>query len=268
MRSATDADRWLDRPDARLRWREGGAGPALLLLHGWALDLTLFEPFVAAARAHLRLVRMDRRGYGASSGEPSLPADVVDAIALMDAAGIDRFAVLGMSQGARVAAGIARAASARVTHVILDGAPALRGLADEEHEPELPLADLRRLAREDMAALRAALRSHPLLALARHGEAAAALLHEQLERYPAADLRSMHPPPPPPGFPSGRATFPQPVLVLNGARDSAARLRIGRRLATVLPRARREVLADAGHLACLDDPEGYARIVLEFLSPR
>ena len=89
-----DDDRWLDRPGARLRWRDGGQGPTLLLLHGWALDLTLFEPFVAAARTSLRLVRFDRRGYGRSSGEPALPTDVEDAFATLDAASVARVVFL------------------------------------------------------------------------------------------------------------------------------------------------------------------------------
>jgi len=263
----TDVDRWLETPGARLRWRDsGGDSPALLLLHGWALDADLFELFVLAARHQLRLLRFDRRGYGRSSGEPALPTDVDDAIAVLDAAGIGRCAVLGMSQGARVAAAVARRAPDRVSHVVLDGAPALRGLADEEHEPELPLERLRRFAREDDTALRAELSTLPLLRLARPHAEAESLLRAQILRYPASDLRTTTAPPPPPGFPGGRAELAQPVLVLNGAHDSPARLRIGRRLAQVLPHARREVLPQAGHLAALDDPEGYARAVIAFVS--
>lgn len=260
-----DEDRWLDRPGARLRWRDGGQGPALLLLHGWALDLTLFEPFVAAARADLRLVRFDRRGYGCSSGEPALPTDVDDAFATLDVAGIAQCAVLGMSQGARVAAAMARVAPERITRVVLDGAPALRGLADEEHEPELPLERLRSLAREDLGALRRTLAAHPLLRLVEPRPEAIALLEQQLARYPATDLLTRRPAPPPPPFPRGRAAFTQPVLVLNGEEDSAARLRIARRLAAVLPDARRVVLPRAGHLACLDDPVAYAAGVVPFV---
>jgi pimeloyl-ACP methyl ester carboxylesterase len=33
-----------------------------------------------------------------------------------------------------------------------------------------------------------------------------------------------------------------------------------------LPDARREVLTDAGHLACLDDPDAYAATVLKFVA--
>jgi pimeloyl-ACP methyl ester carboxylesterase len=260
-----DDDRWLDRPEATLRWRDGGAGPAILLLHGWALDLDVFEPLVATARRELRLVRFDRRGYGLSAGEPSLAADVDDAFAVLDCAGIERCAVLGMSQGARVAAALARREPRRITHVVLDGAPALRGLADEAHEPELPLDRLRALAGESSATLLAALRAHPLLTLVHADARNAARLDAILARYPARDLHPSHSPSPPPVFAAGEAAFLQPALILNGERDSATRQRIGRRLAQVLPGARRQVLPAAGHLACVDAPAAYAASLCSFL---
>ncbi len=207
---------------------------------------------------------MDRRGYGDSSGEPVLEADVEDVYALLDRAGVERCGVLGMSQGARVAAAMARQAPARIDRVILDGAPALRGLAEEMHEPELPLERFRALAAStDLGALRVELARHPLLQLARPDGPASSLLAAQLARYPANDLRVVRPPSPPNArYP---AAFAQPVLVLNGALDSPARLRIGDRLAAVLPRATRVVLDGAGHLACLDAPQAYARALLRFI---
>jgi pimeloyl-ACP methyl ester carboxylesterase len=263
------ADRWLERPQSRLRWRIDGPDYApegsLLLVHGWALDLSVFELVAGHLRDRLRVLRFDRRGYGASTGEPALEADVEDAFALLDAAGIDRCAVLGMSQGARVVGAMARRAPGRITHVILDGAPALRGLADEEHEPELPLEEFRRLARTNPARLREALAHHPLLRLAHPSPAASAILDATLAAYPATDLLTVHAPAPPAPSLLHPAAFAQPSLVLNGERDSAARLRIGRRLAQALPHAQRRVLPGAGHLACLDHPQAYALAVLDFL---
>jgi pimeloyl-ACP methyl ester carboxylesterase len=259
-------DHWLERPGARLRWRDEGTGPTLLLLHGWALDLSLFDPLVARLGDGVRCLRFDRRGYGESSGDPALETDVADAFALLDATATRHCAVLGMSQGARVAAALARRAPARVSHVVLDGAPALRGLAEEEHEPELPLEEYRRLAEHDLPGLRAALSGHPLLQLARPTDASRTLVEAIIARYRAVDLLSTVPAPPAPASAASLpSAFDQPVLVLNGAEDSQARLRIGMRLATVLPNACRVVLADAGHLACLDQPAAYADALCAFL---
>ena len=61
------ADRHLSVPGARLRYRDEGAGPAVVFVHGWTLDLDMWEPQAPLA-AQLRLVRFDRRGFGLSSG--------------------------------------------------------------------------------------------------------------------------------------------------------------------------------------------------------
>jgi pimeloyl-ACP methyl ester carboxylesterase len=261
-------DRWLARPGARLRWRDEGPGegtaPTLLLLHGWALDLDLWDPFARVGAGRLRLLRFDRRGYGLSTGTPSLEADYSDALALLDAAGVERCAVLGMSQGARVAAALALTRPGRFSHLVLDGAPALQGLADEDHEPEIPLEDYRRLlAERGAAALAVALASHPLFQLVTRDAATATLLGRLLARYPAHDLRSSVPHAA--GDDAAAAALRLPTLVLNGAGDTPLRLRIGDALAAALPRSTRRLLPRAGHLACLDDPDGYAGVLLQFL---
>ncbi|HEV7445203.1 MAG TPA: alpha/beta fold hydrolase, partial [Steroidobacteraceae bacterium] len=66
-----DNDRFLEMTDARLRYRDEGTGPAILLIHGWSLDLDMWEPQVGDLSRSFRLIRFDRRGYGLSSGKPS-----------------------------------------------------------------------------------------------------------------------------------------------------------------------------------------------------
>jgi pimeloyl-ACP methyl ester carboxylesterase len=57
----------------------------------------------------------------------------------------------------------------------------------------------------------------------------------------------------------------QPMLVLNGAQDSAQRRNIGQKLAAHVPGARHVIIEGAGHLACLDDPATYARALGDFV---
>ena len=58
------ADRYFKVADARLRYRDEGQGPAVMLVHGWTLDLEMWDPQVSALRDGFRLVRLDRRGHG------------------------------------------------------------------------------------------------------------------------------------------------------------------------------------------------------------
>src|SRR5499427_10094023 len=82
---------------ARLRFRDEGRGPAVLLVHGWTLDLEMWDPQVSALRDRFRLIRLDRRGHGLSDGVPAPQQDSEDLGALCKHLGLTRVAVLGMS---------------------------------------------------------------------------------------------------------------------------------------------------------------------------
>ena len=86
-------------------------GPAVLLLHGWPCDIHAYAdvaPFLAAHGYHVIVPSL--RGYGTTrflsddtfrNGQQAVLA--VDALALMDALGIDQAIVAGFDWGARTA---------------------------------------------------------------------------------------------------------------------------------------------------------------------
>src|SRR2546429_74906 len=49
---ARSADRYLSADGARLRYRDEGDGPPVVLVHGWTLDLEMWDPQVDAPIAH------------------------------------------------------------------------------------------------------------------------------------------------------------------------------------------------------------------------
>lgn len=251
------ADHYIEHAGARLRWRSEGSGPAVVLLHGWALDLSIWNLLAPLLAARFTVLRFDRRGFGLSEGVADIHRNVDDLRAIMDAAGMQQAALLGMSQGARLALHFALAQPARVSALVLDGAPEI------ESESELPLALYRqRLESGGVAALRAMILTHPLMQLHTMQPAARAALLECLSHYRGLDLLHAVP----------RATAPDlakiaaPTLVLNGMLDSEARREAGRHIAAAIAGAERVELPDAGHLALLDAPEAYANAVSGFLS--
>ena len=252
-----DADRHLAREGARLRWRESGAGPALVLIHGWALSLDYWDPVVPLLASAHRVLSYDRRGFGLTQGryDPNEACD--DLLALLDAAGAQSAILVGMSQGARVAIHTAIRAPRRVSRLILDGAPLL------EAETELPLARYRELRDgESPAAMQREILAHPLMQLAGPDDARQGLLARCVATYRGADLDGGWQAVPAPDV----ALISQPTLVLNGAQDSPERRAAGSQLSQDITRARRMELDGAGHLAALDDPRGWSEAVLEFSS--
>src|SRR5262245_58222574 len=96
--------------EAAIYLRTGGAGPPLLLLHGYPQTHVIWHRIAPALAPHFTLVRPDLRGYGRSKGPPpdaghanySKRAMAGDMVAVMAALGHERFALAGHDRGGRV----------------------------------------------------------------------------------------------------------------------------------------------------------------------
>jgi pimeloyl-ACP methyl ester carboxylesterase len=255
MSTRAAPDRYLELGGVRLHWQIEGSGPPIVLLHGWALDLHSWDSLVALLAPRFTVLRFDRRGFGLSGGAPDIHANVSDLLALLDAAGIDRPVLVGMSQGARLAIHFSLEHPQRTRALVLDGAPAL------EAESELPLARYRSLLEsQGPAALQREVLRHPLMQLHGTAPAAARLLADVVARYGGQDL--LHPPKSRRKPDLGAITAP--VLILNGSDDSGERREAGRGLQIAIPGASHLMLQGAGHLAMLDNPAAYAQALDTF----
>jgi class 3 adenylate cyclase/pimeloyl-ACP methyl ester carboxylesterase len=135
----------------RLAYAKVGSGPALLRSAHWLghleydWELPILRHFLLSLASTFSLTRYDARGNGLSDwdvGELSLEAWVNDMETVADAAGLDRFALLGVSQGCAVSIAFAVRHPERVTHLILLG-----GFATGVNKnPNLTPADRERFA--------------------------------------------------------------------------------------------------------------------------
>jgi len=259
---------FLDLKGSRLHYRIAGHGMPVLLLHGWALDGTLWTPQLAALTRHHRVVVVDRRGYGQSTGQPSIEREVGDLRVLCARLGLRRPAVVGMSQATRVALRLAQSRSLGVSQLVLDGPPEPPRSAPDATVEDPPITQYRELiASRGVNAFRRAWGQHPLVRLHAGGTSARRLLADMTRRYGARDLTR-------PGRPGSgsRKVMPalirQPVLVLCGDRDLAYRQDAARTLSTQLPKGRLRRLPGAGHLPNLDTPRAYDQALSSFLRRR
>lgn len=260
-----DVDQYFTTDDARLRYRDEGHGPPVLMVHGWTLDLEMWEPQVAVLCDAFRLIRFDRRGFGLSSGRPSVAQDIADIGSLCDHLAIGRVALVGMSQGVRAVMGFALAAPERASCMILDGPPDC-GRDPLSADDEVPIGYYRGVARSrGMGALRRELATHPLLSLRTSDPRMHEILSAMIMRYPGNDLVE---PSVTPGAPAGSSligSINMPVLVITGDHDLASRTRAANDLAGQLRTAVRVVIQASGHLPNLDNPTGYNAVVRRFL---
>jgi 3-oxoadipate enol-lactonase/4-carboxymuconolactone decarboxylase len=97
---------------------EGPAhAPPVLLLHSLGTTLHMWDPQAAALTRRYRVIRMDMRGHGlteAPDGPYSMAMLAQDALALLDALGVERAHVGGVSIGGRIALQMAAMAPRRV----------------------------------------------------------------------------------------------------------------------------------------------------------
>src|SRR4051812_9443671 len=104
----------------RLYYDVAGAGPPLVLVHGFTLDARMWDDQIDDLARHYRVVRYDLRGFGRSALPGSEEyADTEDLHALLEHLGIDAAIVVGMSMGGEVAANFALDFPAAVRALVL-----------------------------------------------------------------------------------------------------------------------------------------------------
>jgi haloacetate dehalogenase len=121
----------IDLGETTIFARAGGAGPPLLLLHGYPQSHMMWARVAAALKDRFTVVAADLRGYGRSSAPTSQRGEryskrvmAKDAVALMAALGHERFALAGHDRGGRVAYRLALDHPDRVTKLaVLDIVP-------------------------------------------------------------------------------------------------------------------------------------------------
>jgi len=243
-----------------------GDGPALLLVHGFPLDHSLWAHQVAAL-ARWRRIAPDLRGAGASDapdGGYSMATYADDLARLLDRLQIARAVVAGLSMGGYIAFEMLRRHRARVAGLILvdtraeaDGADARKG-RDE----------MMNVARTEGAAA-VAERMVPRL-LGRSSQQTQPQVVEQ--------VRGMIARTPVPGIVGALAamrdrpdstpllpTIDVPTLVVVGAEDEMTPPSAARAMASAIPAAALTTIAGAGHLSPLEAPTAVTRVLAEFL---
>src|SRR5690348_1347490 len=109
----TPETRYAKSGDVRIAYQVFGSGPVdLVFIPGYISNIEHYWEWPDAARwlnhlgSHARVLLFDKRGTGLSDrmGQSSLEQRMDDARAVMDAAGVERGALMGISEGGSLAA--------------------------------------------------------------------------------------------------------------------------------------------------------------------
>jgi pimeloyl-ACP methyl ester carboxylesterase len=125
----------------RLAYDRTGAGPAVLLLHGWPGDRTDYRAVVPLVSRDADVVVPDLRGFGESDKHDAEPARQYSAAAqarsvagLIEELALGRVDIVGYDNGSRIAQAIARDRPDLVRALVI--APPLPGIGDRILSPQ------------------------------------------------------------------------------------------------------------------------------------
>lgn len=109
---------------ARIAVDDRGDGPATpaLLIHAGVTDKRSWSPLSDMLSPHRRCLAYDARGFGETTATPEDVSLTGDALAVLDACGVDRAVVVGASMGGRTAIDLTLAHPDRVAALVLIGA--------------------------------------------------------------------------------------------------------------------------------------------------
>jgi len=128
----TFTSRYIDTGDVRLHVVIGGNGPPLLLVHGWPETWYAWRLLMPALARDFEVIAVDQRGIGLSDKpEDGYDTDTLarDLVALMDALGHERFAVIGHDTGFAIGYALSANEPDRVDRVALAEIPGAPGAA-------------------------------------------------------------------------------------------------------------------------------------------
>lgn len=250
-----------------------GEGPALVLLHGWGLNVRVWDPLAEALGGRFRLIAVDLPGHGHSPWQAArapahrqvqwIRATVAPLL------GNSPYALLGWSLGAELALEWASARPQGLERLLLFaatprftsapdwpyGAPADRlerlaqGLRNDYRRTVSDFLELQVRGSASGEAVLAQLRA----ALFAHGEARPEALAAGLDILRETDLRTV------------MGDIDTPALVVAGQYDRVLLPAASRALAEAMPRARYVEIRRAAHAPFLSHASEISDLMTEFL---
>jgi 3-oxoadipate enol-lactonase len=235
--------------------------PALVFLHGFALDARMWRRQVDAFANDRRVMIVDLPGFGPQARDVGEVEPATELARAMDAAKLDRAHLVGMSFGAAVAADFALAYPGRVESLVLV-APMLLGrrLGIEAWSRCVDLAN-----DGDKTTAAELWLDDPLFETLRQDEELFEEVRQIVLDYGGGHwtgkvTSSFHHPDPVPALKQLKV----PTLVISGEADIPSFMLMAEAYAKTIPNARREIVQGVGHHVSLEAPSHFNELIRAF----
>ena len=251
----------------RLHYEDsGGTAEPVVLAHAIGMDHRMWDDLASRLRLTHRVVRFDARGHGQSPVPPrpySLGAMSADALALVDALGIDKAHWVGLSMGAMIGIAFALEHPDRLGRLVLANTTSSYGPEGRS----MWQARARAVEQGGLAAINDMVMSRYFSEEFRAAHADAVVqvsrrfLATPVEGYlgccdAIADL----------DFTADLSRIHARTLVIAGAADAGTPPAMSQVIAERIPGAQMAVIAGAAHLSAVEKPADFAALVKGFLA--
>ena len=257
-------DKFVTVYGAKIHYVEAGSGAPVILIHGLADTVTIWDPVIPALAARFRVIALDQIGFGRSDKpllnyRVSTPVDFLDGF--LTELKIERASLVGNSLGGWVAAAYALAHPERVERLVLSDAAGYAALA--KTMDSRALRALRVASRDDIRYLGplafhdkrfyqdvdAAFKER---VTAGDSYTVAQVLDSMIRGDDALDNKLQ--------------TLKQPTLVLWGREDKLIPLSFGEQFHREIVNSRLRIIDNCGHMPQLECPNEFSAAVLKFFS--
>jgi 2-succinyl-6-hydroxy-2,4-cyclohexadiene-1-carboxylate synthase len=259
---------------AMINVETAGAGPPLVLLHGFTGSAASWDGHMDAFAQRYRVAAVDLIGHGQSDapadpGRYTIAHEIEDVIGVLDHLGMARVTLAGYSMGGRVALATAIAAPERCAALVLESASP--GIVDLESRMVREAQDnemATSIIRDGIESFVDRWERHPVFAsqASLPDEVRSGLRRQRLQNRPvglANSLRGLGQGVQPP-LHDFLAEVRVPTLLITGALDEKYRA-LAAEMQARMPGALVEVVDGAGHAVHVEQPEAFQRLVLDFL---
>ena len=271
----------------RLAYDDVGSGRAVVLLHGYPFDRSMWREQSDFLSAHgYRVVAPDLRGFGESSDKLQFVADAggshtrrqaeacrtnatmsemaLDVAALMDDLKIDRGVICGLSMGGYVAFEFVHLYPAKVSALVLAGT---RAPADNEQEKQVREQQAHRALANGMSGIAEATLPKLLArrTLAEKPDVVTRVREMILRSDPRAAAAAQHGVAARRDYSNDLSKINLPAFVIVGREDSIRPVSDAQFMHDRIPDSRLEIIEDAAHMTNMEQPEIFNDKVLKFL---
>jgi pimeloyl-ACP methyl ester carboxylesterase len=251
--------------EGRLRCQVAGQGDPIIFVHGFGLDLRMWDGEVERFARDYTVVRYDLRGFGRSS-LPTTPFTHYDDLRkLFEQLGLAPAHIVGLSMGGAVAVDFALTHPELVRSLVLVDS-FISGFKWEKNEVEMRSAHAA-AERGGVEAGRAAWLANPVFAPSLRKVEVAVRLQAMIADYSGWHLVNTSPQRPlqPPAV-QRLSSITARTLVVVGALDLPDFRTIAERLAREIPGAQSLVIAGAGHMSTMEAPGEFHAALEGFLN--